>query len=85
MPSSSGKEIEETENAHVICLLYKLISSSRHSDDLSIALHRSFEARERQLSITQKTKGNYHVRIFCKMFFVSQDIKIIILTIWVIK
>ena len=47
LTSSSGKESEEIVNAHVICLMHKLISSSRDSDDLSIGFHRSNEARER--------------------------------------
>ena len=64
LKSSSGKEIEEIDNAHVICLRYKLISSSRDSDDLSIGFHRSIEARERELTNNKTTKGNYHVRIY---------------------
>ena len=32
---SSGKEIEEIDNAHVIFLMHKLISSSRDGDNLS--------------------------------------------------
>ena len=32
---SSGEEIEEIDNAHVICLMHKLISSSRDSYDFS--------------------------------------------------
>ena len=38
---SSGKEIGEIDNAQFICLMHKLISSSRDSDDLSIGFHRS--------------------------------------------
>ena len=41
LTSSSGKEIEKIDNAHVICSKHKLISSSRDSDDLSIGFHRS--------------------------------------------
>ena len=44
LTSSSGKEIEEINNAPVSCLIYKLLSSSRDSDDLSIGFHRSIEA-----------------------------------------
>ena len=61
LTSSSGKEIEEIDNAHVICLLHKLISSSRDSDDLSIGVHRSIEGRERKLTNNKTTKGIYHV------------------------
>ena len=50
--NSSGKEIEENDFAHVICLKYKLLSSSRDSDNLSVGFHRSIEAREKELTIT---------------------------------
>ena len=63
LASSSGKEIEEIGNAHVICLKHKLTSKSKHSDDLSIAFHRSNKAREKELSNIETTIGNYHVRI----------------------
>ena len=69
MASSSGKEIEESDNAHVISLMHKLRSSSRDSDELSIGFHRSIEARETALTINKTTKGNYHVRIFSKDVF----------------
>ena len=76
MTSSSGKEIEEIDNADAICLMYKLISSSRDSDDLTIRFHRSIEGRERELTNIKTTKGNYHVRIHFKGVFgfaVHQD------------
>ena len=62
-------EIEEIDNAHVICSLHKLISSSRNSDDLSIGFQRSIEARERELTINERTKGNYHVGIYLEDIF----------------
>ena len=49
--------------------MYKLISSSRDSDDLSIGFHRSNRVRERELSKNKKTKGNYQVRIYLKDVF----------------
>ena len=63
LASSGGKENEEIDNAHVTCLLYKLISSSRDREDLSIGFRRSNEARERELNNNKTTKGNYHVRV----------------------
>ena len=63
LTSSSGREIEETENAHVICLMHKLISSSRDSDGLSIGFHRSNAVREKELTNNKTTKVNCHVRI----------------------
>ena len=69
LPSSSSKEIEQFDNAHVICLMHKLKSSSRDSDDLSIGFHRSIEAQERELTINKTTKGTYHVRNYLKDIF----------------
>ena len=64
--SPSGKEIEENGNAHVVYSTYKIISSSRDSDDSSIDFHRSIDARERKLTNNETTKGNYHVRNYLK-------------------
>ena len=41
LTSSSGKEIEQIDNAHVIFLVYNKLSSRRDSHDLSISFHRS--------------------------------------------
>ena len=64
LTSSSGTEMEKINNA--ICLLYKLLLSSRDSDGLSIGFHRSIEARERELIINKTTKGLFHVRSLIK-------------------
>ena len=69
LTSSNGKEIEEFEKAHVICLMYKLKSSRSDSDDLSKGFHRSIDTRDRELTNDKTTKGNYHVRIFLNNFF----------------
>ena len=69
LTGSSGKEIDEIDNAHVISLMHKLISSNRDSDDLSIGFHRSKGIRERELTNNKTTKGNYHVRIYLKDIF----------------
>ena len=67
--SFPGKETEEIDNAHVTCLMYKLISCRRDSDDLSIDFHRSIGTRETDLTSKKTTKGNYHVRIYLKYVF----------------
>ena len=69
LTSSSGKEIEEIDNALLIYLMHKLLSSSRDSEDLSICFDRRSEARERELTDSKTTKGNYHVRICLKDVF----------------
>ena len=67
--SSCGSGTEEMDNAHVICLLHKLISSSRDSDDLSIVFHISIEAQEKDMTNNKTITGNYHVRIYSKDVF----------------
>ena len=48
LQSSSGKHIEEINHAHIVCLMYKLITSARNSDDLSIGFDRDRERRQRE-------------------------------------
>ena len=67
--NSSGKEIEETDNSHVICLMYNFLSSSRDSDGLSKGFDRSFEAGEAELTNDKTNKGYYHGRNFLKDVF----------------
>ena len=85
LTSSSGKELNELDNAHVICLMHKLISSSRNSDDLSIGFHRSNVAREREVTNNITTKGIYHVRIYLKDIFGFAEHKIIVPTAWALQ
>ena len=58
LTGSSGKEIGGIDNAHVICSMYKLISSSRDSDGLSIGFERSIEAQEKEMTNNKTTKAN---------------------------
>ena len=69
LTSSSGKKIEEIDNALVICSMHKLISSSRDSNDLTIGFHRSNAVRGRELANIESTEGNFHVRIYLKDLF----------------
>ena len=62
LASSSKKEIDEIDNAHVFCLMHKLITSSRDGDDLSNGFRRGIEARESETTFRKQTKGNYRVR-----------------------
>ena len=41
LTTSSGKHLEEISHAHIVSLMYKLLTSSRDSDDLSIGFDRS--------------------------------------------
>ena len=50
LTSSNGKLIEEINNAHIACLMYKLTTSSKDSDDLSIGFDCSRDGRQRELT-----------------------------------
>ena len=69
MTSSSGKGKERIDNAHVICLMYELLSSSRDCDDLSLCFPRNIEARETELTDNKTTNGIYQVIIYLKDVF----------------
>ena len=56
LTNSSGKEVEDIDNAHVICLMYNLKSSGRNSDNLSIGFHRSIKVRQRKMTNIKKLK-----------------------------
>ena len=58
MTSSSGKHIEEISHAHIVFLMYKLITSSRGSDDLSIGFDRDRGRRQYELTNNKKIKVN---------------------------
>ena len=38
--TSSGKHLEKIDHAHIVSLMYKLLTSSKGSDDLSIGFDR---------------------------------------------
>ena len=70
LTTSSGKHLEEIILAHVISLMYKLLSSSIESDDLSIDFDRSRDRRKkRELTNKKNIKGKYQLRIFLKDVF----------------
>ena len=57
LTSGSGREKEEIDNAQIDCLLSKLLSSSKDSDDLPIGSQRNIEAREGEFTDNRTTKG----------------------------
>ena len=65
----SGKHLEEISHAHIVSLMYKLLSSSKDSDDLSIGFDRSRNNRKRELTNNKNIKGKYHIKINLKYIF----------------
>ena len=69
LTTSSGKHLESIDRAHIVSLMYKLLTSSRDSDDLSIGFDRDRNRRKRELSNNKNIKGKYHMRIYLKDIF----------------
>ena len=69
LTSSSNKHLEEVSHAHIVSLIYKLLTSSKESDDLSIGFDRNGDKRKRELTNNKDIKGKYHIRIYLKDIF----------------
>ena len=69
LTTSSGKHLENIDHAHIVSLMYKLLSSSRGSDDLSIGFNRNRDSRKRELLNNKAQKGKFHLRIYLKDVF----------------
>ena len=69
LTTSSGKHLENIDHSHIVSLLYKLLTSSKGSDDLSICFDRDRTRRRNELTNNKNIKGKYHVRIYLKDVF----------------
>ena len=69
LSTSSGKHLEEISHAHIVSLMYKLLTSSKDSDDLSIGFDRNRDKRKRDLTNIKNIKGKHHIRIYLKDIF----------------
>ena len=69
LTTSSGKYLENIDHAHIVSLMYNLLTSSRGSDDLSIGFDRDRNRRQRELTNNKTEKGKFHVRIYLKDVF----------------
>ena len=69
LTTSSGKHLENIDNAHIVSLMYKLLTSSRGSDDLSVGFDRDRKRRQRELTNNKTQKGKFHVRLYLKDVF----------------
>ena len=73
LTTSSGKHLEEISHAHIVSLLYKLLTSNKDSDDLSIGFSRSRDERKCDMTDNKIIKGKNHIRIYLKVFFGSAE------------
>ena len=65
----SGKHLGNIDQAHVVSLMHKLLTSSRGSNDLFIGFYRDRNRRQRELTNNETQKVKYHVRIYLKDVF----------------
>ena len=75
LTTSSGKHLEDVNHAHVVSLMYKLITSGRRSDDLSNGFDQNRGRRQRESTNNKNIKGKYHVGIFFEIFLDFVNIK----------
>ena len=69
MTTSSGKHLEDVSHAHFVSLMYKLITTAKGCDDLSIGIDRDRTRRRNELTNNKNINGKYHVRIYLKDVF----------------
>ena len=69
LTTSSRKHLEDVSHAHLVSLMYKLITSSKKSDDLSVGFDRSRARRQDEMTDNKRVKGKYHLRIMLKDIF----------------
>ena len=69
LSTSSGRHLEDISHAHLVSLMYKLITSSKDSNDLSISFDHSRNKRRDELALNKNIKGKYHVKIMLKDVF----------------
>ena len=69
LTTSSGKHLEDFSHAHLFSLMYKLITSSKGSDDLSLDFDRSSERRQYDTTNNKNVKGKFHLRIMLRDVF----------------
>ena len=69
LTTSSGKHLEDISHAHLVSLMYKLLSSSKGSDDLSIGSDRSSARRREKITNNKNVGGKFHLRFMHRDVF----------------
>ena len=66
LTTSSGKHLEDISHAHIVSLMYKLITSSKDSNGLSIGFDQSRNRRRDELAANKSVKGKFHLKKLLK-------------------
>ena len=63
------KQLEDILHAHLVSLVFNLITSAKDSDDLSIGFDRNRGGKHRELTDNKHVFGNHHLRFMLKDVF----------------
>ena len=69
LTTSSGRDLADVSHTQNVSFIYKLLTSSTGSDDLSIGFHRDRGSRRDEITNKKNIKSKYHVRILLKNVF----------------
>ena len=69
LTTSSREHLEDINHAHIVVSMYKLITSARDTDDLSIGFDRNPDRRQREITNNKNIKGKCHLRIMLRDIF----------------
>ena len=69
LTTSSGKHLEDKSHAHNVSLMFKLLTSAKDTNHLSIRFDRDCKRRQRELTNNKNQKSENHIRILLKDFF----------------
>ena len=69
LTTGSGKHLEDISHAHLVSLMYKLITSGKGGDDLSIGFDRDRGRRQDELTDNKNVNGKFLLKILLKDIF----------------
>ena len=69
LTTSSGKNLEDISQSHIVSLIYKLITSIKDSNNLSVGFDRSCNRRKDELALNKNIKNKYNLSIMLKDVF----------------
>ena len=85
LTASWRKHREDISHAHIISVLYELLTSAIGSDDLSIGFDRCRDSRENDLLINKNIKGKLILEFFFGIFSVLLNTNKKLFTVWDFK
>ena len=69
LTTGSGKHLEDDNQTHFVSLKYKLKTSAKDTDEISIGFDRDRHRRQRESTNNTKQKGKHHERSLLRVIF----------------